>query len=87
MPTEYPKISEEDADEKELANLYVMFTSNMRATRPEILRGVRASQVSRHLPWVWLRRDLNSLYPLSQESQVRPVLVPQLEGGTVGDLC
>ena len=68
VPTEYPKVSEEDADGEELANLYIMFTTNMRVTRPEILRGVRASEVLRHLPWVWLRRDLTSLYPLSHEA-------------------
>ena len=81
VPTEHPK-----ALEKVAANLGVDFASKMRASRPGILHGVRASQVLHHLPWAWLRGDLNSLYALSQESQVRPVLVPQLEGGTVGEV-
>ena len=63
VPTEHPK-----ALEKVAANLWVDFASKMRASRPGILHGVRASQVLHHLPWAWLRGDLNSLYALSQET-------------------
>ncbi|CAE7639112.1 unnamed protein product [Symbiodinium sp. CCMP2592] len=68
VPTEHPKALLEVAERDEFANLWVNFASKMQASRPGILHGVRASQVLHHLPWAWLRRDLNSLYALSQET-------------------
>ncbi|CAE7280517.1 FH6 [Symbiodinium sp. CCMP2456] len=68
VPTEHPKAVEKDGERDEFANLWVNFASKMQASRPGILHGVQASQVLHHLPWAWLRRDLNSLYAVSQET-------------------
>ncbi|CAE7862241.1 unnamed protein product [Symbiodinium microadriaticum] len=67
VPTEHP-VGLETGERDEIANLWVNFASKMKASRPGILRGVRASQVLHHLPWAWLRRDLNPLHALSQET-------------------
>ncbi|CAE7247022.1 unnamed protein product [Symbiodinium sp. CCMP2456] len=60
---------DEDHDKAgQLMQLYIAFVHEMRATRPEILRGVRVWQLMRYLPWAWLRGQLENLHVLSQET-------------------
>ncbi|CAE7514214.1 PRN1 [Symbiodinium sp. CCMP2592] len=60
----------EESESSELsADLYeqfVRFMEQMRATSPEILRGVRASRALRSGPRRWIRGDLEKLYALSE---------------------
>ncbi|CAE7868990.1 hypothetical protein AK812_SmicGene27856 [Symbiodinium microadriaticum] len=61
----------QDADRDkagELVQLHIAFVHQMKATRPEILRGVRVWQLLRYLPWAWLRGQLEDLHVLSQET-------------------
>ena len=70
-PAEGSVSSETGASEDravQLVRLYIAFVNEMKATRPEILRGVRVWQLLRCLPWAWLRGQLDDLHLLSQET-------------------
>ncbi|CAE7243284.1 unnamed protein product [Symbiodinium sp. CCMP2592] len=72
VPPEFPEVSEEEDEEDdrvlELMQLSVAFFTQMKATRPEIVRGVRVWKLLRYLPSAWLRGNLKDLHGLSQQT-------------------
>ncbi|CAE7222628.1 unnamed protein product [Symbiodinium sp. CCMP2456] len=71
IPPEFPEGSEEDEGDDgvvELMQQGVAFINQMKATRPEILRGVRVWKLLHFLPPTWLRGNLTDLYGLSQQT-------------------
>ncbi|CAE7689423.1 unnamed protein product, partial [Symbiodinium sp. CCMP2456] len=71
IPPEFPEGSEEDEGDDgvvELMQQGVACINQMKATRPEILRGVRVWKLLHFLPPTWLRGYLTDLYGLSQQT-------------------